>query len=113
MRRVPRCSGRLDAGASEDDGDNQSVETESLSENKDENHADVDVLLGVGAYTSITYNTNAETGAEGGKAAAESASQVLVAVEVGVLLVEFSTNWRGLSDHNYIQTDGNECPVSI
>lgn len=74
-----------DGGGGEDDSYNQSVKAESLSENKDENHSDVDVLLGVGAYTSITDNSNAESGSEGGETTAKSTSEMSVGVVVRVL----------------------------
>ena len=71
--------------AGENDGDNQTVQTESLSENEDENHTDVDVLLGVSTDTGVTGNTDSETSGEGGETAAKTGSEVLVAVVGGVL----------------------------
>lgn len=64
----------------EDDGDDEAVEAKSFGENEDEDHSDVNVFLGVGADTSITDNTNAETGSEGGESTAETTGQVLVAL---------------------------------
>jgi hypothetical protein len=66
--------------AGENDWDNQTVETESLSENEDQNHTDVDILLGVGTDTGITGDTDGETGGEGGETAAKTGSEMLVAV---------------------------------
>ena len=71
--------------AGENDGNNQTVETESLSENEDEDHTNVDVFLGVSTNTSVTGNTDSETGGEGGETAAKTGSEVLVAVVGGVL----------------------------
>jgi len=68
-----------------DNSDNKSVETKSLTENKDKNHTDVDVLLGVSADTGITSDTKAESGSKGGKTAAEASGEMLVAV-VGTVL---------------------------
>jgi hypothetical protein len=82
------CAG---GGGGEDNSHNQSVETESLSENEDEDHSDVDVFLGVGADTSITDNSNAETGSEGGETATEATGEMSVSIIVGVL----DGNFRG------------------
>lgn len=71
--------------AGENDWNNQTVETKSLSENEDEDHTNIDVLLGVSTDTSVTGNTDSETGGEGGKTAAKTGSEVLVAVVGGVL----------------------------
>ncbi len=57
---------------SQDDGDNQAVQTESFAENKYEDHTDVDILLGVSTDTSITSDTEGQAGSEGGQAAAET-----------------------------------------
>lgn len=47
----------------EDNGDDHAVETEGLTEDENKDHADEDgLLLGVGADTSVTNNTNSETG---------------------------------------------------
>ena len=69
----------------QNDGDNQTVQTEGLSEDENKNDSDVDVLLGVGTDTGITSNTDAETGSEGWETAAETWGEVLVAVESTVL----------------------------
>ena len=63
-----------------DNGDNKTVESKSLTENEDENHTDVNVLLGVGAHTGITSDTEAESGSEGGETAAQASGEVTVAV---------------------------------
>ena len=72
-------------GGGEDNGHNQSVETERLSENENEDHSNVDVFLGVGAHTGITDNSNAKAGSEGGETAAKTTGQVLVAEVGGVV----------------------------
>ena len=69
----------------QNDGDNQTIQTEGLSEDENKNNSDVDVLLSVGTDTSVTSNTDAETGSEGWKTAAEAWGEVLVAVESTVL----------------------------
>ena len=76
----------------QNDGDNQTVQTEGLSEDENKNDSDVDVFLGVGADTSIASNSNAETGSEGRKTAAEAWSEVLVAVESAVVPVSGGRN---------------------
>ena len=46
----------------ENNGDNHTIETESLTEDKNQNHSDEDLLLlSVGTNTSITNNTNGKT----------------------------------------------------
>lgn len=47
----------------EDDGDNESIQTESFSEDEDQNHSDEDSgLLSIGSDTSVTHNSDSETG---------------------------------------------------
>ena len=69
----------------QNDGDNQTVQTKSLSEDENKDDSDVDVLLSIGTDTSITSDTNAETGSEGWETAAKTWGEVLVAVEGAVL----------------------------
>jgi hypothetical protein len=46
-----------------DNSDNHSVESKSLTEDENQNHADEDLfLLGVCSHTCITNNTNSKTG---------------------------------------------------
>ena len=46
----------------EDDGDDHAIETEGLSENENEDHADEDsFLLSVCAHTCITNNSDSES----------------------------------------------------
>jgi len=75
----------LQPSSREDDGDDEAVEAKSFGENEDEDHSDVDVFLGVGADTSITDNSNAETSSECGESTAKTTSQVFVC-SVGVVL---------------------------
>ena len=69
----------------QNDGDNQTVQTKRLSEDKNKDDSDVDVFLGVSTDTCITSDANAETGSEGWETAAKSRSEMLVAVEGTVL----------------------------
>jgi hypothetical protein len=47
---------------SKDDGDDEAIKSERLTEDEDQNHADEDsLLLSVRADTSVTDNTNSET----------------------------------------------------
>ena len=44
-------------------GDNHTVKTESLTEDKDQDHSDEDLfLLGISSDSSISDNSNSETG---------------------------------------------------
>jgi len=49
----------------EDDGDDESVESESLSENEDQDHSDKDIFLSVCAHTCVTDDADGETGSQG------------------------------------------------
>lgn len=69
----------------EDDGDDHAVETEGLTEDEDQNHADEDrLLLSVGSNTGVTDDTNGETSSEGGETASEAGGEVLVTLAVVV-----------------------------
>ena len=78
-----------------DEADDEAVQTERLSEDKDQDHTDVEPgLLGVGADTRITDDTDGHTGREGGHPDGEPRTEVRVAREgtvalgVGQLLVD-------------------------
>jgi len=46
----------------EDDGNDEAIQTEGLTEDENKDHADEDgFLLSVCAHTSVTNNTNSET----------------------------------------------------
>ena len=68
----------------QNDRNNQTVQTESLSENEDQDHAHVDVLLGVCAHASVTSDADGKTSGEGGEPTAEAGGEVAVAVVAGV-----------------------------
>lgn len=70
-----------------DEANNEAVETKSLSEDEHEDHADEELLLlGVGADTSVTDDTNAHTGSEGRETSGETGSKVREATVSGVAL---------------------------
>jgi len=62
------CCCLADRGArlrGQDERHDQTVETQDLSEDEDEDHADVETwLLGSSANTSITHNANSKAGRE-------------------------------------------------
>ena len=64
----------------QNDSNNQTVQTKSLSEDENKNDSDVDVLLGVGTDTSITSNTDRETSSKGGQTAAKTWGKMSVTI---------------------------------
>lgn len=77
--KPPHCSSGVD-----EDGDNKSVKTNSLGENEDKDHSDEDTItLGESSDTSVTSNTNGESGSKGGESATETSSEDLVATTGG------------------------------
>lgn len=74
----------LRSSSGEDNSDDEAVEAKSFGENKDEDHSDVDVFLGVGADTSVTDDSNAKSSSEGWESTAKTSSQVSVAQEGSV-----------------------------
>ena len=64
----------------QNDRDNQTVQTQGLGENQNQDHTDVNVLLSVGAHTGIASHADSETSSEGGKAAAKAGGEVLVTI---------------------------------
>jgi len=69
-----------------DETDDKTVQTEGLSEDKNEDHSDEETgLLGVGADTGITDNTDGETGSEGGHTDGKASTEVSEALVGGVL----------------------------
>lgn len=81
---VNRCVG-------EDNGDNESIETESLTENEDQDDSNEDILLGGSSDTSVTSHTDSETGSEGRETAAKARGEVLV-TSVGIVRPGASSN---------------------
>ena len=72
-------------GHYEDNGDDEAVQGEGLSEDHHQNERNQNILLSVRADTSITNDTNGETGGQRGKSAAKSRGKLLVAEGVVVL----------------------------
>ena len=80
-----------------DDGDDQTVQADSLSEDHDEDHTDEDAIsLGVGSDTSVTGDANSKTSSEGRETASEAGSEVLVASS----LLEASLGHVGVDDNS-------------
>lgn len=69
----------------ENDSNDKSVKSKGFSENKDEDHTNVDVFLGVGTDTGVTDDTDSESSSESGETTTESSSEMLVAGVVEVL----------------------------
>lgn len=76
----------------EDDGDDKSVQTESLTENEDQDDSDEDIFLSGSSHTSVTGDTDCKAGSQGGKAAAQAGGEVLVA-GVGVVIPGASSDF--------------------
>merc|ERR1711918_100123 len=71
--------------AGHDEGNDETVQTQSLGENEDEDHSDEKPrLLSGGAHTSVTNNANSHTGGEAGETAGETTSKMSEAVVEGV-----------------------------
>ena len=83
-----------------DDGDDESVKTNSLSENEDEDHTNEDsISLGIGSDTSITSDTNGQSSSEGAKSASKSSSEILVSISLLHTIIG-SLNLRSSNDCN-------------
>ena len=77
------CS--LSRSLRENNGDDHAVETEGLTEDENEDHADEDfLLLSVCADASITNNTNSETSCERWETASQAGGQMLVTISISV-----------------------------
>jgi len=61
-----------------DDGGNESVKSESLSEDHHKNDGNHNISLGVSTDTGVTDNSNAESSGEGGETTAKSSGELLV-----------------------------------
>jgi hypothetical protein len=59
------CSGAGGSLGGQDNGNNQSVETESLAENENKDNTNIDIFLSVGTDTSVTSNTEGKASSEG------------------------------------------------
>ena len=91
------------AGHDEDDGDDEAVESERLSEDHHQDERNQNILLSVGADTSITHNTDSETCGERGKTAAKTRCELFVAESV--VIGPFS----GLVNHTILVGDCLHC----
>lgn len=93
-RELSRSGDTSSCSLRQDDGDDHAIETQSLTEDENKDHADEDgLLLSIGSNTSVTNNTNSETCCEGGETASEAWSEVLVTISV--LVVDVSRfNYR-------------------
>ena len=58
VRKHAHCSHRR----GKDDRDNETVQSESLAENEDKDHTNVNIFLSVGSDTSVTDHSNGKTG---------------------------------------------------
>ena len=89
IRQSHNKSARLAAEVSNGDNDNshnQTVQGKSLSENQHQNHTDEDLLLlTTSANTSVSSNTNGQTGSQARQTAAETSSQMTKSVEARVV----------------------------
>ena len=100
-RHLARSQGCSD---NHDDGNNQTVETNSLSENEDKDHTNEDAIsLGVGSDTSVTGDTNSKTSSEGRETAGKASTEVLVASLSINTLLNLSNDDD--SDDNTIDTE--------
>ena len=99
-----RCARSQGCSDNHDDGNDQTVETNSLSENEDKDHADEDaVSLGVGSDTSVTGDTDSKTSSEGRETASKAGTEVLVAVR-GINTL-FNLGIDNDSDDNTVDTE--------
>ena len=61
----------------ENEGDDETVETQDLSENENQNHSDEEPgLLGSSADTSISHNTDGKASSKTGKTDTEASTHV-------------------------------------
>ncbi len=68
----------------EHNGDDETIKSQSLSEDHHENKGDQDISLGVSTDTSVTDDANAKASGEGGETTAETSSESLVSFIVSV-----------------------------
>lgn len=74
------------------EANDETVESQSLSENEDQNHTDEETgLLSVGANTSVTNDTDGHTGSETGETDRETSTEVGETLERSVL---GSIDWK-------------------
>ena len=76
----PILADRVSGSGGENQRDDQTVETQDLSEDEDQDHTDVETrLLGCTANTSVTNNTDRKTGSQTRQTDAQTSSQMVEA----------------------------------
>ena len=99
-----------------DDGHDQPVKSNSLSEDHDENHTNEDGLgLGVGSDTCVTGDSDGEAGCERGESARKAGAEELVAItleEVALLGLDVGVDddrkYEALNTQNTCHDDGDQ-----
>lgn len=88
--RVGRLADSVDGGLGvHEQSNNKTVKTEDFGENENQNHSDEETgLLGSSSDTSITDNTNGETGSETSKTDGKASTELDEASEQGQVLLE-------------------------
>ena len=76
----------------EHDGDDESIEGESLSEDHHKNEGDQDISLGVSTNTGVTDHTDAETGSKGGETTTKTSSELFVCYVIVVPPILWTVN---------------------
>lgn len=105
---VPRlCGGAASLGVGvQNKGDDETVKTQDLSENENQNHSDEEPgLLGSAADTGISNNTDGEASGKTGKTDTETGTEVNEARKEGVGIEAQS---RGDEDSHDQTVDGND-----
>ena len=77
--RSTSCSAR-----GQDDGDDETIQSEGFSEDHHKNEGDQDISLSVTTNTGITDDTDAKAGGEGGETTAEASTESLVSLIVSI-----------------------------
>ncbi len=77
--RSTPCSAR-----GQDDGDDETIQSEGFSEDHHKNKGDQDISLSVTTNTGITDDTDAKSGGEGGETTAEASTESLVSLVVTI-----------------------------
>jgi len=79
-------TGGVAGAGGDDEADNESVQTEGLGEDENQDHTDEEArLLGVGTDTGVTDNTDSESGSEGGHTDGQASTEVSESLVGGVL----------------------------
>jgi len=79
-------TGGVAGAGGDDEADNESVQTEGLGEDENQDHTDEEAgLLSVGTDTGVTDNTDSESGSEGGHTDGQASTEVSESLVGGVL----------------------------